>query len=106
MITQPPQNQTICEGDNVTITCGFTDSDITPNWIIDNITLGRHEIMANNRLYVPYVNDTSDTVLIMLSINASMNGTRTQCDIPTRTPIFSAVGVLTIMGKASTNSNM
>ena len=104
VITHPPQNQTICEGDNVTITCGFTDSDITPNWIIGNLTLGRLEIMFDNRLYVPDVNDTNDTVLIMLSINAAMNGTTTQCEIPTRVVLFSSVGVLTVMGEASTMS--
>lgn len=57
--------------------------------------------MANNMLYVPDVTNTTDTVLIMLSVTASMNGTRTQCELNTLDSILSSTAVLTIMGKAA-----
>ena len=100
-ITRPPQDQTVCEGDNVTITCGFDGIDIIPNWIIDGNTFGNTNIMANSMLYAPNVTNTNDTVLIMLSVTASMNGTRTQCELNLRDPILSSTAVLTIMGKVA-----
>ena len=105
MITKPPQNQTVCEGDNVTITCGFDGSnDIIPNWIINNRTFGNNAITADDMLYAPNVNNTNDTVLIMLSVTASMNGTRTQCELQTRNPVYSSIAVLTITGKTTRNA--
>ena len=56
--------------------------------------------MADSGLYAPNVNNTNDTVLIMLSVTASMNGTRTQCELNARNSILSSTAVLTIMGKA------
>ena len=100
IITKPPQDQTVCEGDNVIITCGFDGIDIIPNWIIDGNVFGNTDIMANNMLYAPNVTNTNDTVLIVLSVTASMNGTRTQCELNIRNPILSSTAVLTIMGKA------
>ena len=105
MFTQQPQDQTVCEGDNVTITCGFLGGNVRPNWIIGNMTLGTRDIMSNDRLYVPEVSNTSDTVLIILSVPLSMNGTGTQCEVPTLTVEYSVVGVLTVIGEALTNNN-
>ena len=62
--------------------------------------------MADSGLYAPNVNNTNDTVLIMLSVNASMNGTRTQCELNTRNPILSSTAMLTIMGKSACKSYM
>ena len=105
MFTQQPQDQTICEGDNVTITCGFLGGNVRPNWIIGNMTLGTRDIMNNDRLYVPDVDNTTDVMLIILSVPLSMNGTITQCEIPTLVVEYSVVGVLTVMGEALTNNN-
>ena len=105
MFTQQPQDQTVCEGDNVTITCGFLGGNLRPNWIIGNMTFGSRDIMNNDRLYVPVVSNTSDTMLIILSVPLSMNGTGTQCEIPTLMVEYSVVGVLTVIGKALTCNN-
>ena len=99
MIIKPPQNQTECEGDNVTITCGFVGIEIRPNWIIDNKILGFQDIRRNDTLYSPEVNDTNDTALIVLSVTSSWNGTRIQCELHTLEVIHSSVGELTVMGR-------
>lgn len=102
MITKHPQNQIACVRDNVTITCGFYGLPILPNWIIGNRTFGNMEINNNATLYVPIVNNTNDTVLIVLSVSTSFNGTASQCEFQTMQPMYSSVGKLTIMGKIIT----
>ena len=99
MITKHPQNQTVCKGDNVTITCGYFGLPITPNWIIGDRTFGNTAIMDDDTLYAPSVNSTNDTVLIVISVTASLNGTKTQCEFQTRSAVYSSVGKLTVMGK-------
>ena len=63
------------------------------------MTFGNTGIKSDPTLYSPDVNNTNDTVLIMLEVTASMNGTQTQCEFQFRDPIYSSTAVLTIMGK-------
>jgi len=100
IITKHPQNQTVCEGGNVTVTCGFYGINLIPNWIIGNTTFGASNINNNDMLFTPNTNNTNDTVLILFSITASLNGTEFQCEFQLNPPVYSFIGKLTIMGKA------
>ena len=101
IITNPPQNETVCVRDEVNITCGYSFSGVTltPVWRIDDQPFS--ESVLNRTIYgLPIVSNTNNTVLTVYSVHERMNKTTFQCELLRQPPLSSSVGMLTVMGKA------
>jgi len=100
VITSPPQNNVVCVGDEVNITCGYNFSiQVPPVWIIGGQTYSGSNIENSTIFELPEVTDTIDTVLILYSADESFNQTSFQCEFQFHPPVQSTTGVLTVMGK-------
>lgn len=99
VITKPPQDDVVCIGDKVNITCGYEFGvPLAPVWIIGGQTYSVSDIM-NSSLYNSPMVDTADTVLTIYSAIAPMNRTTFQCEFTVKPIVMSSVGILTVMGK-------
>ena len=106
IIIHPPQDVTICAGDDVNITCGYNFSvQIYPLWRRNRQAISYSNIGTNNTFEMPSVADNIDTVLTVYSTNEIVNQTRFQCEFQFLPPVLSSVGILTVMGKVVTESN-
>ena len=100
VITIPPQNETVCVGDEVNITCGFTFSvPIVPVWLISGRSFSVLDIINSDLYNSPVVANVTDTVLTVTSIARSMNGTTFQCEFTLQPILLSSIGTLTVYGK-------
>jgi len=57
------------------------------------------DFAQSSQFHSPTVNDASDTVLTVYSVSEQMNKTTFQCEFTLVPPVFSPVGILTVMGK-------
>ena len=81
VITNPSQNETVCVGDEVNITCGYSFSGVTltPVWRIDDQPFS--ESVLNRTIYgLPMIDNTNNTVLTVYSVHETMNQTSFQCE--------------------------
>ena len=103
VITNPPQNETVCVRDEVNITCGYTYSfRLLPVWEINNQTFSQSSL--NQTTYgLPIISNTNNSVLTVYSVHERMNQTTFQCVFPIQPGMQSSVGTLTVMGKAMCN---
>ena len=100
VITIPPQNETVCVGDEVNITCGYTFIiSLIPVWLISGRTFSVVDINNSDLYNSPDVANLTDTVLTVTSITGSMNGTTFQCEFTVQPTLLSSVGTLTVYGK-------
>ena len=100
VITNPPQNTTVCAGDDVNITCGYSfNIQLRAVWIIGGVSFSTMDFIQSSQFHSPTVNDVSDTVLTVYSVTEQMNETTFQCEFTLVPPVFSTVGILTVMGK-------
>ena len=103
IITKPPQNDAVCIGDEVNITCGYIYSvKLAPVWKISGQTFSVSNIAHSSLYNAPLVDDSEDTLLTVYSATAKMNGTTFQCEFTFRLPTLSSIGKLTVMGKSYT----
>ena len=98
VITNPPQNETVCVGDEVNITCGYTFIiRLNPVWRINDQQFSPSRL--NQTIYrMPKISNTSNTVLTVYSAHETMNQTSFQCLIQSN---LSSAGLLTVMGKVA-----
>ena len=61
------------------------------------------DFAQSSQFHSPTVNDASDTVLTVYSVSEQMNKTTFQCEFTLVPPVFSPVGILTVMGKLRIN---
>jgi len=100
VITNPPQDNIVCVGDEVNITCGYNVSvQITPVWRIGGQPFSGSDIENSTIFESPMVTDNLDTVLLVYSADESLNQTTFQCEFTFHPPVLSSTGVLTVMGK-------
>ena len=100
VFTNPPQNTTICAGNDINITCGYSYMvPLGAVWIIGGESFSSMDIKESSYLQLPKVNDVSDMVLTVYSVSEQMNETTFQCEFTLLPPVFSPVGTLTVMGK-------
>ena len=102
VITNPPQNTTVCVRDEVNITCGYSHISqlgIIPIWIIGRDSLSPIKITQSSEFHSPKVDNDSDTVLTVYSVTELMNETTFQCEFTLLPPVFSPIAILTVMGK-------
>ena len=100
VITNPPQNTTVCARDDVNITCGYSFSvQLAAVWIIGGVSFSSMDFVQSSQFHSPGVNDISDTVLSVYSASENINKTTFQCEFTLLPPVFSPVGILTVMGK-------
>jgi len=98
VITNPPQNATVCAGDDVNITCGYTYSTpLFPIWVIGEQSYTRREITLSSEYDSPSVNNSEDTLLTVYSVSILNNQTTFQCHFQLLTT--SSYGTLTVMGE-------
>ena len=91
-ISTPSENTTVCRGDDVTISCGYTSATALPvTWIINGTSFTLEEIM-NSPLY--QLNNPTSPMRVSLTV-FSINGTTTfQCIVlstPTTTSTHGTV---------------
>ena len=100
VITNPPQNTTVCAGDNVNVTCGYSfNVQLGAVWIIGGVSFSTMDFAQSSQFHSPTVNNASDTVLTVYSASEQINETTFQCEFTLVPPVFSPVGILTVMGK-------
>jgi len=103
VIDTPPQNATICAGDDVNITCELEHAaGIIPVWRINGKSFSGSDIMNSSMFGSPVVNNSTDFVLAVYSADENMNQTKFQCVTQSRPSVQSSVGTLTVMGKQFT----
>ena len=76
VITNPPQNEMVCNGDEVNITCGYSFSGVTltPVWEINNQAFSSS--VLNRTIYgLPIVYNSNETVLTLYFAAETMNQT-------------------------------
>ena len=61
------------------------------------------DFARSSQFHSPRVNDISNTVLTVYSVTEQMNETSFQCEFTLVPPVFSPVGILTVMGKLRIN---
>jgi len=103
VITDPPQDNIVCVGDKVNITCGYElygfSLPLIPVWKINGRTYFDTDITESSLYSSPEVTNLMDTVLIVNSATAPMNGTKFQCEFTVYPIVNSLVGTLTVMGE-------
>ena len=100
VITDPPQNGTVCVKDEVNITCGYTlNFQLAPVWMIDGQTFSVTDIMNSSLYNSPSVTSTTDTVLTVNNVTALRNRTTFQCEFTVQPIVMSSIGTLTVFGK-------
>ncbi|XP_065917294.1 protein sidekick-2-like isoform X2 [Dysidea avara] len=98
-ITIPPQDNVVCVGDEVNITCGYIHiANLSPTWIIGGVSHSPSEIVDSNMYHLPVVSNSEDTILTINSVSEEMNETTIQCELPISPPVYSSNGTLTVMG--------
>ena len=100
IITNPPQDDVVCIGDNVNITCGYEFSvQLAPVWIIGGRTYSVSDIMRSSLYNSPIVTNTTDTVVTVNAATAQLNRTTFLCEFTVHPIVMSSIGTLTVMGK-------
>ena len=100
VITNPPQNETVCVGEEVNITCGYTFIvSLAPVWLINERTFSVVDIKDSDSYNSPVVANMTDTVLTVTSITGSLNATTFQCEFTVQPTLLSSIGTLTVYGK-------
>jgi len=106
VITNPPQDEMVCVGDEVNITCGYTFIvPLVPVWLINGRTFSVVDIRDSDLYNSPVVANRTDTVLTVTSITGTMNGTTFQCEFTVQPTLLSSIGTLTVYGKILTASS-
>ena len=99
-MTNPPQDNVVCFGDEVNITCGYNFSVIIPPvWRINQKTYSPSDIMDHTMFESPNVTNSMDTILTVYTTHEMRNQTTFRCELQLVPPVLSSVGKLTLMGK-------
>ena len=100
VITNPPQDNVVCVGDEVNITCGYNFSVlIPPIWRINQKAYSPSDIMNHTMFESPMVTNSMDIILTVYTTHEMRNQTTFRCEFQLLLPVSSSVGRLTLMGK-------
>ena len=116
VITNSPQDTTVCAYQYANIPCGFTGADpnlVVPNWIIIkrdrngaviNVTVNGTEI---NRIddgleWIPDLANPNNSVLRVGPVDSTDNQSSYQCSfVQSNDTTYSSVAILTVLGEFS-----
>ena len=91
----PPENSTVCNGDDVTVSCGFQGDESLPvTWIINGCSYS--EPALERRSYY-HVNNRSNPMYHSLTIDSNSRTKTIQCSICLRQK-NSTLGTVTVVG--------
>ena len=97
IITKPPEDTTVCQGGNVTISCEYNSTiSLSISWIINQSRFRLMELMNMSDNYVPNDSQPDMTSLTVLSLKYTTNFS---CVIPLAPEVFSLVGTVLVLGK-------
>ena len=93
-ITRPPENKTVCRGNNVTISCGYWCPTVLPvTWIINGSSFTEDEVI-NSPLY--QLNNPTSTMNLSLTVFSINDTTTFQCIVHLITNVTSTFGTVTV----------
>ena len=94
-IDDPPMNDTVCRGIDVTISCGYSGFISPVTWIINGTSFDQSDIMNSPSYHQSNINRPSDYSLAVFSISDT---TTFQCIIHSDSDVSSAQGIVTVIG--------
>ena len=94
-ITTPPENTTVCRGNEVIISCGYNSTTPLPvTWIINGTSFNQEEIM-NSPLY--WLNNLGNPNTLSLTVSSINGNTTFQCIVHSTLNTISVLGAVTVI---------
>lgn len=99
IIVRPPGNITICDGDTITVNCGYeSDTPLPVTWIINGRSFTQEELNNSLYNYKYHLNNPTTPPNASLTIKNIYGNTTTQCVVHSTSNITSGIGRVTTIG--------